>query len=460
MGRFASSSLHYKTTKRSKSADKDDYDETPRAVASRQSPPSPDGASQSIHHKRSASPLEVVGVDILTASNLGKPCKPYCKIIAFGIATSPSKMMSLNDIYAFFAKHFTGFKNTEATGGWKNTIRHNLSHQKYFVKSNVSSPEPGKGNMWMFDPVAAVQEGFVIDLTPTEQRELAEQNRLHLTPSRVFRKSKTNSSDLTVTSSSPKLSPTLPSPHVESPVTPLEQSPTSTVAKSEFKSEDQVVSQFMEEFLGVKPEPVDVLPADSLDHLMVTTQAPATTSADDFFNLLVNMNDIAPMKPDVLPESVRPADPLKPILTKPAIKTPGYGVGYSVAPTTGKTYYLPSNLVTAPTPVTVSSVAPIPAHFTTFDLLHSLISPTTNISQQLDLLSLRQQQHMSEVSLLEHLLSTNMPSLPLINSPESPTTVAPFQLHVSTSITASPILMSPPPLSSDGSLKRKRRASR
>jgi hypothetical protein len=391
-----------------------------------------------------------VGTDILTQSAMGKPCKPYCKIIAYGIAKCASRMMSLNDIYAFFAQHFAGFKTSDATTGWKNTIRHNLSHQKYFVKSSVSSPEPGKGVMWMFDPVAAVQDGFVVDLTPEEQRDLAEQNRLYCGTSRVVRKTKSSSSELTFVESP------------VSPVSPVVYSPALSPVQAPVlqKTEDQIVEHFMNQF--IKPEPVDVHPVDQLDDLVVTTQAPPTNCPDDYFSqYLMDMDDTpifkeSPvLKQDALyrEECKSAADPLKPyIASRPTLLSKvGYG---SVAPTTGKTYYIPSNLVSQPTPVTVSSVAPIPAHITSFDILQML---NPGIAQQFDLLTLRQQHHLSEVGLLEQLLQSSIPSLPLIHSPETQT-VAPFQLHVSTSITASPILMSPN-LSTPDSLKRKRRAS-
>lgn len=100
-----------------------------------------------------------------------KPPYSYAQLIVQSIAAAPDKQLTLAGIYSFISKNYPYYRK-EANKGWQNSIRHNLSLNRYFVKVARSQDEPGKGSFWRIDPVS---ETKLIDQSYKKRRQRSSQ---------------------------------------------------------------------------------------------------------------------------------------------------------------------------------------------------------------------------------------------------------------------------------------------
>lgn len=90
-----------------------------------------------------------------------KPPHSYAQLIGMAILSTQDHQMTLSNIYKWIQANYAFYRFN--TGGWQNSIRHNLSLNKAFTKIARRTDEPGKGMKWMIEPTefdAFVQQGM------------------------------------------------------------------------------------------------------------------------------------------------------------------------------------------------------------------------------------------------------------------------------------------------------------
>ncbi|KAK4190410.1 hypothetical protein QBC35DRAFT_81059 [Podospora australis] len=81
-----------------------------------------------------------------------KPGHSYATLIGMAILRSPQRRLTLAQIYKWISDTYSFFGANDA--GWQNSIRHNLSLNKHFIKQERPKDDPGKGNYWAIEPGA------------------------------------------------------------------------------------------------------------------------------------------------------------------------------------------------------------------------------------------------------------------------------------------------------------------
>ncbi|XP_032087315.1 forkhead box protein K1 isoform X2 [Thamnophis elegans] len=95
-----------------------------------------------------------------------KPPYSYAQLIVQAISSAQDKQLTLSGIYAHITKHYPYYRTADK--GWQNSIRHNLSLNRYFIKVPRSQEEPGKGSFWRIDPPS---EGKLVEQAFRKRRQ-------------------------------------------------------------------------------------------------------------------------------------------------------------------------------------------------------------------------------------------------------------------------------------------------
>lgn len=87
-----------------------------------------------------------------------KPPFSYSELIIEALENVKDKKMTLSQIYNFIKDKYPYYKMCNNV--WQNSIRHNLSLNKRFIKMKRPKGMPGKGGFWVLDSITNTQEAI------------------------------------------------------------------------------------------------------------------------------------------------------------------------------------------------------------------------------------------------------------------------------------------------------------
>ncbi|NWX21298.1 FOXJ1 protein, partial [Aegotheles bennettii] len=105
--------------------------------------------STTVHHTVAMYPQLGEDIDYKTNPHV-KPPYSYATLICMAMEASQKPKITLSSIYKWITDNFCYFRHADPT--WQNSIRHNLSLNKCFIKVPREKGEPGKGGFWKLDP--------------------------------------------------------------------------------------------------------------------------------------------------------------------------------------------------------------------------------------------------------------------------------------------------------------------
>lgn len=151
----------------------------------------------------------------------GKPPYSYAQLIVQAISAASDKQLTLNGIYSYITRNYPYYKTADK--GWQNSIRHNLSLNRYFVKVPRNHEEPGKGSFWRIE---TMNETKLLDQAYRRRRK--RENSNNSTPQR------NNNNDISRTSDDNK------TPEVAVKVEPVHMEAVETEVLDETKVIDEI----------------------------------------------------------------------------------------------------------------------------------------------------------------------------------------------------------------------------
>lgn len=91
-----------------------------------------------------------------------KPNLSYAQMIGMAILRAPNRRLTLSQIYDWISNTFAYYRE-DTKQSWHNSIRHNLSLHKSFIKKERPKGDAGKGCYWMIEP--GTESSFFKDKT-------------------------------------------------------------------------------------------------------------------------------------------------------------------------------------------------------------------------------------------------------------------------------------------------------
>ncbi|KAI1344124.1 hypothetical protein F5Y15DRAFT_103363 [Xylariaceae sp. FL0016] len=110
-----------------------------------------------------------------------KPGHSYAQLIGMAILRAPNRRLTLSQIYKWISDTYSFYGANDA--GWQNSIRHNLSLNKAFIKQERPKDDPGKGNYWAIEP--GMEQQFMKEKPSRKSTTAAENVHVMSMPPRV-----------------------------------------------------------------------------------------------------------------------------------------------------------------------------------------------------------------------------------------------------------------------------------
>ncbi|XP_038064288.1 forkhead box protein J1-B-like [Patiria miniata] len=104
------------------------------------------------HHHPMTTTTSIDQIDYKTNQYV-KPPYSYATLIWMAMKASKKNKITLSAIYKWITENFKYYQTADPS--WQNSIRHNLSLNKCFMKVPRRKDEPGKGGFWQIDPAHA-----------------------------------------------------------------------------------------------------------------------------------------------------------------------------------------------------------------------------------------------------------------------------------------------------------------